>query len=206
MDDLDQNSQNLPLFDDKNLNQPNIPSNLNNLNLNTPYQSPNINISNLANISNKQSKLNPTYKKKHKSERLSPTRKLAIKSLVQSDMSISEIGRQENVSMQTIYNVLNDPKLELLGTKQIEKLKSHIISKAYSNSYHAQSAVNDDKLEKSSFMQLMIGSKIAIEQARLLEEKSTSNIAIKSLNEAIHSEIQSLTDRLKTIDNQLYQE
>jgi hypothetical protein len=26
------------------------------------------------------------------------------------------------------------------------------------------------------------------------------------LNEAIHSEIQSLTDRLKTIDNQLYQE
>jgi hypothetical protein len=55
-------------------------------------------------------------------------------------------------------------------------------------------------------MQLMIGSKIAIEQARLLEEKSTSNIAIKSLNEAIHSEIQSLTDRLKTIDNQLYQE
>ena len=185
-------------------NQTNSDNTQNNLNLNTPYQSPNLSLSNSAGNIPHTRKVRTVFKKKSKSERLSPTRKLAIKSMVESNMSLTEIKNSENVAYQTIYNVINDPKLEILGNKQLDRLKSHIITKAYSNSYYAQSSVTKDKLENASFMQLMIGSKIAIEQARLLEEKSTSNIAIKTLNDAIHGEIQSLSDRIKSLDNQLY--
>ena len=142
-------------------------------------------ITNNSPITSKSLITNQLKAKGAKKRRLSHNQKLAIKSQVNLGISVPTIAKQERISTSTVYNVVKNKRLEILKNDELDHLKSAMISKTYSNALTAQHYINDDKLEKATFVQLMVGSKIGIEMARLMEERSTANVNIKSVNQLI---------------------
>ena len=140
-------------------------------------------------------------KRLSKYARLSESQKLIIKSKVDSNIPISQIAREESVCNQTIYNVVNKADYPVLENKQLDKLQKSIISHAYANAFQATKSVTQEKIDSSSLVQIGIFSKISVELARLLQEKSTSNIAVHNLNENINDELENLRRKITNLDN-----
>lgn len=141
-----------------------------------------------------------TDKKKY-GKRLSESQKLIIKSKVDSNIPISRISVDEDVSIPTIYNVVKKSQYPVLDNKQLKNLQKSIISHAYANAFQATNSVTQEKINSSSLVQIGVFSKISIETARLLEEKSTSNIAVHNLNENINDELDNLRRKITNLDN-----
>lgn len=140
-------------------------------------------------------------KRLSKYARLSESQKLIIKSKVDSNIPISQIAREESVCNQTIYNVVNKADMPILENKQLDKLQKSIISHAYANAFQATKSVTQEKIDSSSLVQIGVFSKISVELARLLQEKSTSNIAVHNLNENINDELENLRRKITNLDN-----
>lgn len=140
-------------------------------------------------------------KKFSKYARLSESQKLIIKSKVDSNIPISQIAREESVCNQTIYNVVNKADYPVLENKQLDKLQKSIISHAYANAFQATKSVTQEKIDSSSLVQIGVFSKISVELARLLQEKSTSNIIVHNLNENINDELENLRRKMINLDN-----
>lgn len=164
-----------------------------------------INNNNLP-ISNNSLPISTTDKKKYgkklsKYSRLSESQKLIIQSKVASNIPITHIAKQESVHPQTIYNVVNKSDMPILENKQLDKLQKSIISHAYANAFQATKSVTQEKIDSSSLVQIGVFSKISVELARLLQEKSTSNIAVHNLNENINDELENLRRKMINLDN-----
>lgn len=164
-----------------------------------------INNNNLP-ISNNSLPISTTDKKKYgkklsKYSRLSESQKLIIKSKIASNIPITQIAKEESISPQTIYNVVNKSDMPVLENKQLDKLQKSIISHAYANAFQATKSVTQEKIDSSSLVQIGVFSKISVELARLLQEKSTSNIAVHNLNENINDELENLRRKITNLDN-----
>jgi len=140
-------------------------------------------------------------KKLSKYSRLSESQKLIIQSKVASNIPITQIAKEESVHPQTIYNVVNKSDMPILENKQLDKLQKSIISHAYANAFQATKSVTQEKIDSSSLVQIGVFSKISVELARLLQEKSTSNIAVHNLNENINDELDNLRRKIINLDN-----
>ena len=161
-------------------------------------------ITNNSPITSKSLITNQLKAKGAKKRRLSHNQELAIKSQIDLGVPPIKIAAIERISTSTVYNVVKNKRLEILKNDELDHLKSAMISKTYSNALTAQHYINDDKLEKATFVQLMVGSKIGIEMARLMEERSTANVNIKSVNQLISDEYQSLSEKIASLDSKLY--
>lgn len=168
-------------------------------NSNNSHTDINNNINNSP-ISNNSLPINNTDTKKY-GKRLSQSQKLIIQSKVNSNIPISQIAREESVCNQTIYNVVNKADYPVLENKQLDKLQKSIISHAYANAFQATKSVTQEKIDSSSLVQIGVFSKISVELARLLQEKSTSNIAVHNLNENINDELENLRRKMINLDN-----
>lgn len=153
------------------------------------------------NINNSPISNHKHSKKFSKYARLSESQKLIIKSKVDSNIPISQIAREESVCNQTIYNVVNKADYPVLENKQLDKLQKSIISHAYANAFQATKSVTQEKIDSSSLVQIGVFSKISVELARLLSEKSTSNIIVHNLNENINDELENLRRKMINLDN-----
>lgn len=153
------------------------------------------------NINNSPISNHKHSKKFSKYARLSESQKLIIKSKVDSNIPISQIAREESVCNQTIYNVVNKADYPVLENKQLDKLQKSIISHAYANAFQATKSVTQEKIDSSSLVQIGVFSKISVELARLLQEKSTSNIIVHNLNENINDELENLRRKMINLDN-----
>lgn len=137
--------------------------------------------------------------------RYTPQEKFMMATEVESKMSLGVSKRQAvkqvagdyGASNKLVMQIIDADTKPILNSRELGNLKKALISKSYSTSFTAQAAVNDEKLRKSSFVQLMVGSKIALEMARLLEDRSTVNISHRGLIETISSDRQKIMDQLK---------
>ena len=143
----------------------------------------------------------PTRKDKSAhGKRYTLTQKLAVKALLDTGMSPTQIQRQEKMDKSTVYNVMKDQRIDLLAKSQVDSIKNSLIGLTYANAYRAQSAITDEKLESSSFLQLMTGSAIGIEKGRLMENLSTDNVSFRGISQSIDEDRQKIMSRFKDLE------
>ena len=145
--------------------------------------------------------LTPEEKREKYGKRVNKATKLSIKAQAEmakktGNESLEDICRQYGITRTTLTRILTDDSLITFNQRQLSSLKGKLISRAYSNSMLAQTHVTPAKLQKSSFVQLMVGSKIAMEMGRLLEDKSTANIAHAGVTVEAGDEIQKIKQKL----------
>lgn len=166
---------------------------------------PIININNI-NKSNLPTKP-PSPKKgkpgKSKEQFLTDSQKLIIHSKRLAGTSVKDLCNEFNVSIQTVHNVVSQFQGKILNSKELDQVQKSLISLSYANAFQASNSVTQEKMDSSSLVQLGVFSKISIEIARLLQEKSTANIAIHSLNQTINDEIANLREKMSNLDNNI---
>lgn len=113
--------------------------------------------------------------------RLTLAQKFALRAQAKTGQNANSIAKQNGISPSTVIKVLNDPTLELVDNSEMEKLKDIHSQRLWMNALRGQLAITNEKLDQASALQLMTMSAIATEKARLMEEKSTSNVSIKGM-------------------------
>jgi len=141
----------------------------------------------------------PTYNKKVHGKRYTHTQKLAVKALLESGKTPTEIQREEKIDRSTVYNVMRDQRINLLAKQQVDAIKNALVGLTYANAYRAQGAITEEKLENSSFLQLMTGSAIGIEKGRLMENLSTDNVSFRGISQNIEEDRAKLMSKLNDI-------
>lgn len=142
----------------------------------------------------------PTYNKKVHGNRYSPARKLAVRALAETGMSVSQIARQEGMARPSVYNVIRDSKFELLPKSKVDMIKNALVGNTYANAFRAQEAITDDKLSASSALQLMTISAIGIEKGRLMENLSTDNVSFRGVSQSIDEDRAKIAKRIAEIN------
>ena len=127
------------------------------------------------------------------------SRKLAIKARFDSGDSPSEIARSEKITRATIYHIANDPELINLKSEQVKQVKEGLTKLTYLRSFQAIKSISQDKLDRSSALQLMTVGAIGIEKGRLMENLSTDNISHRSVMETISTDVQALAERKRAL-------
>lgn len=143
------------------------------------------------------------YNKKVHGNRYSPARKIAVKALAETGMSVTDIARQEGMSRPSVYNVIRDSKFELLPKSKVDMIKNALVGNTYANAYRAQDAITDEKLSNSSALQLMTISAIGIEKGRLMENLSTDNVSFRGISQSIDEDRAKIMARFNDLDKQI---
>lgn len=137
-------------------------------------------------------------------QKLTPAQKAIVKTQVLNKVgSKSAIAAANKITRETLYRIVEDESIDVLSTANLDITKKGLITAAYSNALLAQKSVTKEKLDKSSFVQLMVGSKIATEQARLMEEKSTTNVSVIGALQTFANIEQDFGAKLKALDDKL---
>lgn len=147
-----------------------------------------------------QSTPKPTYNKKVHGNRYTVARKLAVKALLESGKSPTQIAKSEGIHRTTVYDVMKDKKFELLSSEQVHKIKSSLVGNTYANAFRAQDAISDEKLSQSSALQLMTISAIGIEKGRLMENLSTDNVSFRGISQSIDDDRAKIMKRMAEIN------
>lgn len=116
-------------------------------------------------------------------EMLQTGRRIAILAHLEAGDRPSDIARREKVSLATVHNIRNDPRLrELSDGKAVERTKELLSA----NFYLASDALLDEAMKPAKIVKLrtteaMLAAGIAVDKARLLEGKSTENVSIRGV-------------------------
>ena len=94
---------------------------------------------------------------------------------------------------------MRDQRINLLAKQQVDAIKNALVGLTYANAYRAQGAITEEKLENSSFLQLMTGSAIGIEKGRLMENLSTDNVSFRGISQNIEEDRAKLMSKLNDI-------
>lgn len=103
--------------------------------------------------------------------------KLLALALRASGKTYDCIAQTLGVSIDRAHTWVNDPRLESIATLELtEHVKRTLSNKLYLNASKSL-AIADSKAEDASYLQLMTGTGISIDKARLLDGQSTMNVA-----------------------------
>ena len=116
------------------------------------------------------------------------------------------VSNRNGMTPRNILKLIADKHEFILTPGESTHLKKALTSKSYAVSMLAQENVTQDKLDKASFVQLMVGSKIALEMGRLLEDRSTSNVSHRGFIETMQADRQKIVDQLRTYGLELDEE
>lgn len=99
--------------------------------------------------------------------------------LKQACYTFEEIAAICKVSKRTIQDWHYDPRLDTFELKGLaDEIRKRFSDKLYFCSQTAfNEAMSDEKLKKANFQQLVWGASVMLDKARLLENKSTENVA-----------------------------
>ena len=135
-----------------------------------------------------------TEGKKPTAVRYSLAKRISIAQEVASGKSIDEVCEIHAVAKPTVIAAVKDPVIqELTDNTVTETRRKHLANFFEYNAERALMFIDEDKLEKMSAYQLMMIAAVGVDKARLLQGLSTENISIKSVKDALLSEL----DRLK---------
>ena len=123
--------------------------------------------------------LTPSVEVQH----LQTGRRIAILARLEAGERPADIARREKVSLTTVQDIRNDPRLrELSDGKAVERTKELMSAKFYLASDRLlDEAMRPEKLSKLRTTEGMMAAGIAVDKARLLEGKSTENVSIRGV-------------------------
>lgn len=142
------------------------------------------------------------YDKKVHGKRYTLAHKLAIKALVDSGQSPTELARQEGIDRSTVYSVMRSKVIGLLAPEQVTEIKKSLIGAKYGNAYRAQEKITDEKLDAMNAYQLTLISSINVDKARLMENLSTENVSHRGLNDVLEADRQRALERIKQLSDE----
>lgn len=117
-----------------------------------------------------------------------------VKLLIDSGLTVAQIREHVKISPSQISEIRNMDST-LLSDSLVEALRSREINRLYLIGEKVlRSLDNEDKLEKSTPAQLAYVYKLLLDSRRLLENKSTANIAVQ---------VQALNNRFDTEANKI---
>jgi hypothetical protein len=140
-----------------------------------------------------------SIKKKSKrftGDRIAPARAYAIRALVDSGFPIEEIARREHLSKNTVYAIKKDDRFD---PQRVERIKGNLSAHFYDTAHRSLEGVTDEKIEKSSGLQLVTMAAISTDKARLIEGKATAR------TEYMSAEDQSVQDEIARLEGELTQ-
>lgn len=140
------------------------------------------------------------YNKAVHGKRLSPSHKLAIKAeaIVTGD-SVNAIAVRNQLHPDTVKAIIEDSRVAVLKPDQLDILKASMIGSWHLTGKRALSAITDDKLEQASALQLATVAGISTDKARLMEDKSTSNVSHRGVIEHIDGDREQLMNKLQAL-------
>ena len=119
---------------------------------------------------------------------------LAIKALLESGTSERKAATLSGVSRETVRAV---QKCKSLDPERVDKIKRSLAGKFYDVTDRSLDHITDEKLEKSSSVQLATTAAIALDKARLIEGKATARTEyLDASDQAINDEIARLEGEL----------
>jgi hypothetical protein len=157
--------------------------------------------SNDPQLNNSQQAVPSNYNKKVHGKRYTYAQKLAVKALLESGKSPTQIQREEGMDKSTVYNVMRDKRISLLAKQQVDFIKNSLVGMTYANAYRAQDSITDEKLSQSSALQLMTLSAIGIEKGRLMENLSTDNVSFRGVSQSIDEDRAKIMKRFENIED-----
>ena len=138
--------------------------------------------------------------KKSCGNRLKPIQKLAINALLKTGHTPTEISRLNGVDRTTVYNVMRDPRFRVLPSQEVNEIKKSLTGMTYKTAIQAEMTIDQEKLDKSSALQLMTIAAIGIEKGRLMENLSTENIAHGNVMQSIENDRVKIMDKIKALE------
>jgi len=108
-----------------------------------------------------------------KQNRLNEAERLGIVGMIESGIPLREIARQTGRSVQTIWKLKENAKNPL---PQVEYIKKRLSNKMWVRIDKAEDLLND-KLDSMSGFQLAGAIHLGVQDARLLDDQSTVNMA-----------------------------
>lgn len=136
------------------------------------------------------------YSSNHKALMVAEVEALKSNGMSQNK-ALAEVSARNGMSTRRIYEMLQGESDPILKPGEANHIKKALTSKSYATSYWAQDNVTQDKLDKASFVQLMVGSKIALEMGRLLEDRSTANISHRGFIETMQADREKIVEQLR---------
>lgn len=103
-------------------------------------------------------------------------------SLRSSGYKLGQISQIIGAQPNTIHDWLNNPKFDSVRLRELaENLKDQLADRfIIGASTSLSTAMTDEKLEKASYYQLVMGSAVMTDKARLLSGESTENYSVMS--------------------------
>jgi hypothetical protein len=119
---------------------------------------------------------------------------LAIKALLSTGKSERQTALLSGVSRASVHAV---DKRKDLDPEVVNRIKAGLASKLYDVADRSLDHITDDKMGKSTSVQLMTTAAIGIDKARLIEGKTTSRTEyVNASDQAINDEIARLEGEL----------
>jgi len=134
--------------------------------------------------------------------------KILALTLYSTGYSMQQIADTCNVSKASVHSWIHNCE-NLLDNDSLfevsDQLKENLSKKLYINANKSfVSAMDDNKIEKSSTLQLVTAGSIMIDKARLLDGQSTENVAhLYKRSEKAKSKVEALNNEIEELERQL---
>lgn len=125
---------------------------------------------------------------------------MGVKALLNAGKSMTEVAKSSRMNWRTIRKIKNGETGHELTPVQITAAENELVASGYENILRSRDFMTDDKFEKSSLLQLSIYGKIELEKVRLLQGKSTANVAHASLVHGAKESLDEISKRLNELD------
>lgn len=132
-----------------------------------------------------------------KSNKKIPWEKKAVaRAAMANGQSERMVARLVGISPSAAHKI----KMDLdLSSDYLNELKNALPVKLNELAHRSLDAITQDKLEKSNAYQNVLVSKIAVDEARLVEGLPTKNVQIKTIAVSLHGDMQRLKKRREDV-------
>ena len=123
----------------------------------------------------------------HTGTRMSSAKAYAIRALVDAGFSKRKIAEKEHISVNTVNAIKNSDRFD---PQRVDRIKANLSAHFYDTVNRSLETITQEKLDKSSALQLMTVAAIGTDKARLIEGKATSRTEYMSVEDkAVQDEI-----------------
>jgi hypothetical protein len=171
-----------------------------------------INVSNTQNDNNQnpqipekppinKRRISPVKITKLRGNRYTNAQKIAIKSLHQAGLNPSEISRSEHIARSTVYQIIQNEKIEIIAQDQVDKVKRSLQGMMLGNAYRSQNKISDEKLDDMNAYQLTMISAINVDKATLMDNRKDSNH--QNIIDVANTKMDDIQKRLEELDKKM---
>lgn len=164
-----------------------------------PHDSFQANESLLQTQSQHSKKSQRNYDKKVHGKRMPLTSKIAVMAMKESGMTATDVAKATKVHVSTIIRAWDNPELEDLSPSIVQKTKRGLGGLFYKRALESTLAINSEKLEQASALQLATVAGIMTEKGRLMEGLSTDNVSFRGISQSIEEDRAKLMSRVNEI-------